>query len=37
MDRLPIRRSGEHVVVDLVNMFRSDKDKAAWDTAAVAL
>jgi Rieske Fe-S protein len=37
MDRLPIRRSGGNVVVDLVNMYRSDKDKAAWDTAAVAL
>jgi Rieske Fe-S protein len=37
MDRLPIRRVGANVVVDLVNMYRSDKDKAAWDAAAVAL
>jgi nitrite reductase/ring-hydroxylating ferredoxin subunit len=37
MDRLPIRRAGAAVVVDLVNMFRSDKDKAAWDAAAVTL
>lgn len=37
MDRLPIRRSGTSVVVDLVNMFRSDKDRAAWDRAVVTL
>jgi Rieske Fe-S protein len=37
MDRLPIRRDGAHVVVDLANMFRSDTDKAGWDAAAVTL
>jgi nitrite reductase/ring-hydroxylating ferredoxin subunit len=37
MDRLPIRRAGTNVAVDLVNMIRSDKDKAAWDAAVVAL
>jgi nitrite reductase/ring-hydroxylating ferredoxin subunit len=37
MDRLPIRRSGTNVVVDLAKMFRSDKDKAAWDSAVVNL
>lgn len=37
MDRLPIRRAGSNVVVDLVNMFRSDKDMAAWDAAVVVL
>jgi cytochrome b6-f complex iron-sulfur subunit len=37
MDRLPIRRAGANVVVDLVSMFRSDKDKAGWDAAVVVL
>ena len=37
MDRLPIRRAGTNVVVGLATMYRSDKDKAAWDTAAVVL
>jgi Rieske Fe-S protein len=37
MDRLPIRRDGANVVIDLVNMFRSDKDRAGWDAAVVAL
>lgn len=37
MDRLPIRRAGSSVVVDIVNMFRSDKDKSAWDAASVAV
>jgi hypothetical protein len=37
MDRLPIKRDGANVVVDLVNMFRSDKDRAGWDAAVVTL
>ena len=35
MDRLPIRREGDTVVVDVEHVFESDKDQAAW-SAAVA-
>ena len=35
MDRLPIRRDGSTVVVDVDHVFESDKDQAAW-SAAVA-
>jgi len=37
MDRLPIRRDGDQVVVDLSLMIRSDQDPAAWAAAAVAI
>jgi Rieske Fe-S protein len=34
MDRLPIRRDGAMVVVDVDHVFESDKDQAAWSAAA---
>lgn len=37
MDRLPIRREGGNVVVDVDRMFESDKDEAGWKAAVVAL
>jgi nitrite reductase/ring-hydroxylating ferredoxin subunit len=37
MDRLPIRRDGDQVVVDLSMMFRSDEDPAKWAAASVAV
>ncbi len=33
MDRLPIRREGDTVVVDVEHVFESDKDPAAWSAA----
>lgn len=33
MDRLPIRRDGNTVVVDVEHVFESDKDQAAWSAA----
>ena len=33
MDRLPIRRDGGTVVVDVEHVFESDKDQAAWAAA----
>lgn len=35
MDRLPIRRTGDTVVVDVEHVFESDKDGAAWSSAVV--
>ncbi|MEZ4456201.1 MAG: Rieske (2Fe-2S) protein [Gemmatimonadales bacterium] len=37
MDRLPIRRDGGNVIVDVEHVFESDQDKAAWQGAAVHL
>lgn len=37
MDRLPIKRSGTSVVVNVAQMIQSDEQKAAWDTAFVAV
>lgn len=37
MDRLPIRRDGDEVVVDLSRMIRSDQEPAAWAAASVAI
>ena len=37
MDRLPIRRDGDQVVVDLSVMFRSDEDPAKWAAASAAV
>jgi nitrite reductase/ring-hydroxylating ferredoxin subunit len=37
MDRLPIRRDGDQVVVDLSRMIRSDQDPGAWAAASVAI
>ena len=33
MDRLPIQRDGNMVVVDVEHVFESDKDQAAWSAA----
>jgi Rieske Fe-S protein len=37
LDRLPIRRDGNMLVVDLDRAFRSDTDPAGWAAATVAL
>jgi len=37
MDRLPIRRDGDSVLVDTSKMFQSDKDPAGWKAAEVAV
>ena len=37
MDRLPIRRDGDSVLVDTSKMFQSDKDPAGWNAAEVAV
>jgi nitrite reductase/ring-hydroxylating ferredoxin subunit len=37
MDRLPIRRDGASVLVDVDHMFRSDTDAAAWASAMVSV
>lgn len=37
MDRLPVRRDGDAVLVDVSAAFRSDHDAAGWSNAAVAL
>lgn len=35
MDRLPIRRSGAELIVDVDTMYRQDEDPAAWTAAFV--
>jgi hypothetical protein len=35
MDRLPIRRNGASVVVNLDRMIQSDTDAAGWAAAVV--
>jgi nitrite reductase/ring-hydroxylating ferredoxin subunit len=37
MDRFAIRRDGQKVVVNLAQLFRSDRQKPEWDAAAVTL
>jgi Rieske Fe-S protein len=37
MDRFPIVREGNNIVVDLDDMLREDKEKAAWEKALVSL
>jgi nitrite reductase/ring-hydroxylating ferredoxin subunit len=37
MDRFAIRRDGENVVVDTGSLYRSDRQKSAWDAAFIAL
>jgi nitrite reductase/ring-hydroxylating ferredoxin subunit len=37
MDRLAIRRAGDEVVVDLNAWFRSDQQKAQWESAALTV
>jgi Rieske Fe-S protein len=37
LDRFPIRRDGDAVMVDVTRVFRSDQDAAAWTNAVVTL
>ena len=37
LDRFPIRRDGESVVVDMDRVFQSDQHAAAWAAAAVGV
>jgi nitrite reductase/ring-hydroxylating ferredoxin subunit len=37
MDRFALRRDGEQVIVDLDKLFRSDRQKAEWESAAITL
>lgn len=37
MDRLPIRREGDEIMVDADHMIRQDQDAAAWEAASVAV
>ena len=37
MDRMPIRREGQQLVVDADHVFESDKDAAGWAAAKVPL
>jgi nitrite reductase/ring-hydroxylating ferredoxin subunit len=37
LDRFPIRREGNNVIVDNARVFRSDKDAAGWAAASVAV
>jgi Rieske Fe-S protein len=37
LDRFPIRRDGDAVVVDPTRVFQSDKDAAGWTAAVVAV
>jgi nitrite reductase/ring-hydroxylating ferredoxin subunit len=37
LDRFPIRREADAVIVSLDAVFRSDQNRAGWDAAAVTL
>jgi nitrite reductase/ring-hydroxylating ferredoxin subunit len=37
MDRFPIKRDGDSIVVDVSRVYRSDQDAAGWAGAAVAI
>ena len=37
MDRFPVRRAGDTVVVDIATLIQSDTQKAQWEAAAVLL
>jgi nitrite reductase/ring-hydroxylating ferredoxin subunit len=37
LDRFPIRRDGESVLVDITKVYHSDTDAAAWNGAGVTL
>jgi len=37
MDRFPLRRNGDTLVVDVSRLIQSDTQKAQWDAAVVAL
>jgi nitrite reductase/ring-hydroxylating ferredoxin subunit len=35
LDRFPIRRDGDTLVVDVTRVFKSDQDAAAWNNSAI--
>jgi Rieske Fe-S protein len=37
LDRLPIRRDGDQLVVDVDTVYRQDRDRSKWDAAVVQL
>jgi hypothetical protein len=37
MDRFPISRAGNEVVVDLTKVYRSDAEAALWKAARITL
>jgi len=37
MDRFPVSRAGNEVVVDLTKVYRSDADASHWNTARITL
>ena len=37
LDRFPIRRDADSVIVDVTRVFKSDQDATAWTNAAVTL
>jgi Rieske Fe-S protein len=37
LDRFPIRRDGDEVIVDITKVFQSDQDLSGWTNAAVAV
>ena len=37
LDRFPIRREGDAVIVNVTQVFKSDQDAAGWNNAAVPL
>lgn len=37
MDRFPVRRDGDALIVDRTKVFHSDKDAAAWAAASVTV
>ena len=37
MDRFPIKKNGGSLLVDVSRLIQSDKEKAAWDAAVVAV
>ena len=37
LDRFPIRRDGDQLIVDITKVFKSDQDFSGWTNAAVAV
>jgi nitrite reductase/ring-hydroxylating ferredoxin subunit len=37
LDRFPIRRDGDQVIVDISKVFKSDADPRGWTSAALAV
>jgi nitrite reductase/ring-hydroxylating ferredoxin subunit len=37
LDRFPIRRDGDQLIVDITKVFKSDQDLSGWTNAAVAV